>query len=103
VRELETTCEMDVLSFSWSHNNENSEASRRICIFALSYSIYLGVPHLGDLHLRGSHYDKMACAQAWHTIYIQQDNAKMQILVDDLEFIVAAQVEGWVIRLTCSP
>jgi len=36
-------------------------------------------------------------------IYIQQDNAKTHIPVDDLEFVAAAQAEGWDIRLTCRP
>jgi len=36
-------------------------------------------------------------------IYIQQDNAKTHIPVDDPEFVVAAQAEGWDIRLTLQP
>ncbi|CAM0883445.1 unnamed protein product [Alopecurus aequalis] len=36
-------------------------------------------------------------------IYIQQDNAKTHIPVDDPEFVAAAQAEGWDIRLTCQP
>lgn len=36
-------------------------------------------------------------------IYIQQDNAKTHIPVDDPEFVAAAQAEGWDIRLTLQP
>ncbi|XP_051187684.2 uncharacterized protein [Lolium perenne] len=37
------------------------------------------------------------------TIWIQQDNAKTHIPVDDPEFVAAAQADGWDIRLTCQP
>ncbi len=36
-------------------------------------------------------------------IYIQQDNAKTHIAIDDLEFLGAAQEDGWDIRLVCQP
>ncbi|KAE8803060.1 hypothetical protein D1007_21081 [Hordeum vulgare] len=36
-------------------------------------------------------------------IYVQQDNAKTHIPLDDPEFVAAAQAEGWDIRLTCQP
>jgi hypothetical protein len=36
-------------------------------------------------------------------IYIQQDNAKTHIAVDDPDFVAAAQAGGWDIRLTCQP
>ncbi|KAM0860771.1 hypothetical protein ACQ4PT_046328 [Festuca glaucescens] len=36
-------------------------------------------------------------------IFIQQDNAKTHIPVDDPEFIAAAQADGWDICLTCQP
>uniref|UniRef100_A0A8I6X5T8 Transposase n=2 Tax=Hordeum vulgare subsp. vulgare TaxID=112509 RepID=A0A8I6X5T8_HORVV len=36
-------------------------------------------------------------------IYLQQDNAKTHIPLDDPEFVAAAQAEGWDIRLTCQP
>ncbi|KAE8771312.1 hypothetical protein D1007_56834 [Hordeum vulgare] len=45
----------------------------------------------------------------WHAaergmpIYVQQDNAKTHIPLDDPEFVAAAQAEGWDIRLTCQP
>ncbi|KAM3192852.1 hypothetical protein ACQJBY_069810 [Aegilops geniculata] len=37
------------------------------------------------------------------TIYIQQDNAKTHISVNDSVFCAAAQSDGWDIRLTCQP
>ena len=36
-------------------------------------------------------------------IFIQQDNAKTHIPVDDPEFVAAAQADGWDIRLRCQP
>ena len=36
-------------------------------------------------------------------IYIQQDNAKTHIAVNDSVFCAAAQADGWDIRLTCQP
>jgi hypothetical protein len=42
-------------------------------------------------------------AERGTTIWIQQDNAKTHIPVDDLEFVAAAQADGWDIRLTCQP
>uniref|UniRef100_A0A8R7PDQ2 Uncharacterized protein n=1 Tax=Triticum urartu TaxID=4572 RepID=A0A8R7PDQ2_TRIUA len=45
----------------------------------------------------------------WHAaergmlIYVQQDNAKTHIPLDDPEFVDVAQAEGWDIRLTCQP
>jgi hypothetical protein len=36
-------------------------------------------------------------------IFIQQDNAKTHIAVDDPAFVQAAQADGWDIRLTCQP
>ena len=42
-------------------------------------------------------------AQRGMPIYIQQDNAKTHIPVDDPEFVAAAQTGGWDIRLTCQP
>ena len=36
-------------------------------------------------------------------IYIQQDNAKTHISVNDSVFCAAAQADGWDIRLTCQP
>jgi len=36
-------------------------------------------------------------------IFIQQDNAKTHIDVNDPEFVQAAQADGWDIRLTCQP
>jgi hypothetical protein len=36
-------------------------------------------------------------------IFIQQDNAKTHIDVNDPEFVAAAQSDGWDIRLTCQP
>jgi hypothetical protein len=36
-------------------------------------------------------------------IYIQQDNARTHITVDDPAFVQAAQADGWDIRLTCQP
>jgi hypothetical protein len=36
-------------------------------------------------------------------IYIQQDNAKTHIDVNDPAFVQAAQADGWDIRLTCQP
>ena len=36
-------------------------------------------------------------------IYIQQDNAKTHISVNDSVFCAAAQSDGWDIRLTCQP
>ena len=36
-------------------------------------------------------------------IFIQQDNAKTHIAVDDLDFCRAAQADGWDIRLMCQP
>ena len=45
----------------------------------------------------------------WHAeekgmpIYIQQDNAKTHIDVNDPAFVQAAQADGWDIRLTCQP
>ena len=36
-------------------------------------------------------------------IYVQQDNAKTHIPLDDPEFFAVAQAEGWDIRLTCQP
>ena len=36
-------------------------------------------------------------------IYVQQDNAKTHIPLDDPEFVAVAQAEGWDIRLTCQP
>ena len=38
-----------------------------------------------------------------HIIYIQQDNAKTHISVNDSVFCAAAQADGWDIRLTCQP
>jgi hypothetical protein len=40
-------------------------------------------------------------AERGTTIWIQQDNAKKHIPVDDPEFVAAAQADGWDIRLTC--
>ena len=37
------------------------------------------------------------------TIWIQQDNCRTHIPVDDPEFCAAAQADGWDIRLTCQP
>ena len=37
------------------------------------------------------------------TIWIQQDNCRSHIPVDDPEFCAAAQADGWDIRLTCQP
>jgi len=34
-------------------------------------------------------------------IFIQQDNARTHIAVDDPAFVQAAQADGWDIRLTC--
>lgn len=34
---------------------------------------------------------------------IQQDNAKTHIDVNDLEFVQAAQLDGWNIQMTCQP
>ena len=42
-------------------------------------------------------------AERGTTIWIQHDNAKTHIPVDDPEFVVAAQAEGWDIRLRCQP
>ncbi|KAM0855112.1 hypothetical protein ACQ4PT_049991 [Festuca glaucescens] len=42
-------------------------------------------------------------AERGTTIYIQQDNAKTHIPVDDPEFVAAVQADGWDIRLTCQP
>lgn len=42
-------------------------------------------------------------AERGTTIWIQQDNAKTHIPVDDPEFVAAAQAEGWDIRLRCQP
>lgn len=36
-------------------------------------------------------------------IFIQQDNAKTHIDVNDADFVQAAQADGWDIRLTCQP
>ena len=36
-------------------------------------------------------------------IFIQQDNAKTHIAVDDLDFCRVAQEDGWDIRLMCQP
>jgi len=36
-------------------------------------------------------------------IFIQQDNARTHIAVDDPAFVQAAQADGWDIRLTCQP
>jgi hypothetical protein len=36
-------------------------------------------------------------------IFIQQDNAKTHIDVNDQAFMQAAQADGWDIRLTCQP
>ena len=36
-------------------------------------------------------------------IFIQQDNGKTHIAVDDPAFVQAAQADGWDIRLTCQP
>ena len=36
-------------------------------------------------------------------IFIQQDNAKTQIDVNDPAFLEAAQSDGWDIRMTCQP
>ena len=36
-------------------------------------------------------------------IFIQQDNARTHIAVDDPAFVAAAQDDGWDIRLTCQP
>ena len=36
-------------------------------------------------------------------IFIQQDNAKTHIAVDDPAFLSVAQEDGWDIRLTCQP
>jgi hypothetical protein len=36
-------------------------------------------------------------------IYIQQDNAKTHIDVNDPAFVEAAQADGWDIRLACQP
>ena len=36
-------------------------------------------------------------------IFIQQDNAKTHIDVNNPEFLSAAQCDGWDIRLTCQP
>jgi len=36
-------------------------------------------------------------------IYIQQDNVRTHIAVDDPAFVQAAQADGWDIRLTCQP
>ena len=37
------------------------------------------------------------------SIFIQQDNARTHIAVDDPAFVAAAQADGWDIRLTCQP
>lgn len=43
-------------------------------------------------------------AESQHdTIWIQQDNCKSHIAVDDPEFCAAAQADGWDIRLMCQP
>lgn len=36
-------------------------------------------------------------------IFIQQDNARTHIAVDDPAFVQAAQAGGWDVRLTCQP
>lgn len=36
-------------------------------------------------------------------IFIQQDNAKTHVAVNDEAFVAAAQADGWDIRLTCQP
>jgi len=36
-------------------------------------------------------------------IFIQQDNARTHIDVNDPAFVQAAQADGWDIRLTCQP
>jgi hypothetical protein len=35
--------------------------------------------------------------------FIQQDNARTHIDVNDPEFVAAAQCDGWSIQLTCQP
>ncbi|ETW02055.1 hypothetical protein H310_05669 [Aphanomyces invadans] len=37
------------------------------------------------------------------TIYIEQDNARPHISVDDADFVQAAIADGWKIKLTCQP
>src|SRR6266508_1922687 len=37
------------------------------------------------------------------SIFIQQDNAKTHIDVNDPEFVQTAEADGWDIRLTCQP
>jgi hypothetical protein len=36
-------------------------------------------------------------------IFIQRDNARTHIAVNDPAFVAAAQADGWDIRLTCQP
>jgi len=36
-------------------------------------------------------------------IFIQQDNARTHVAVNDPTFVEAAQADGWDIRLTCQP
>ena len=36
-------------------------------------------------------------------IFIQQDNARTHVAVNDPAFVEAAQADGWDIRLTCQP
>ena len=41
--------------------------------------------------------------EKYKTIYIQQDNAKPHVAVDDEEVVKAATSDGWNIRLICQP
>jgi hypothetical protein len=46
---------------------------------------------------------KWPASEHGQTIYIQQDNARTHIPVDDPVFCAAAQADGWDIRLICQP
>jgi hypothetical protein len=47
--------------------------------------------------------EKWPAAERGRTIYIQQDNARTHVLVNDPCFCAAAQADGWDIRLVCQP
>jgi hypothetical protein len=47
--------------------------------------------------------EKWSAEEGGMPIFIQQDNARTHIAVDDPSFVQAAQADGWDIRLTCQP
>ena len=47
--------------------------------------------------------EKWLAEERGMSIFIQQDNARTHVAVNDPAFVEAAQADGWDIRLTCQP